>query len=117
MKLPRRIRALGAGMAERIRALPTLATLQEQGLKGFECYTWNAILAPANTPRSFIVRLSNAINQPSTILRYSSACKKLALIRRPDQPQTALPSSSRRSLRNGLQSSRLLEHSWTDSHV
>jgi tripartite-type tricarboxylate transporter receptor subunit TctC len=57
------IRALGAGMAVRIRALPTLATLQEQGLKGFECYTWNAILAPANTPRPFIERLNKAMNQ------------------------------------------------------
>jgi hypothetical protein len=27
------------------------------------------------------------------------------------------PSSSRQSLRNELQSSRLLVHSWTDSHV
>src|SRR2546423_252279 len=40
------IRAVGAGMAERMRAMPELPTLQEQGLKGFECYTWNAILAP-----------------------------------------------------------------------
>jgi hypothetical protein len=30
------IRPLGAGMAERLRALPDLPTLQEQGLKGFE---------------------------------------------------------------------------------
>src|SRR5499426_3038169 len=44
------IRVLGAGMATRARALPDLPTLQEQGLKGFECYTWNAILAPAKTP-------------------------------------------------------------------
>jgi tripartite-type tricarboxylate transporter receptor subunit TctC len=57
------IRPLGAGMAERMRALPTLATLQEQGLKGFECYTWNAILAPANTPQPFIARLNNAMNK------------------------------------------------------
>jgi len=57
------IRALGAGMAQRMRALPTLATLQEQGLKGFECYTWNAILAPANTPQQFIARLNRAMNQ------------------------------------------------------
>ena len=36
------IRAIGAGMATRMRAMPQLPTLQEQGLKGFECYTWNA---------------------------------------------------------------------------
>jgi len=57
------IRPLGAGMGERMRALPDLATLQEQGLAGFECYTWNAILAPANTPQPFVVRLNKAMNQ------------------------------------------------------
>src|SRR5262249_10994563 len=55
------IRAIGAGMATRKRAVPPRPTVQEQGLKGFECYTWNAILAPAGTPASIIERLSTAI--------------------------------------------------------
>ena len=56
------IRAIGAGMAKRMRAMPELPTLQEQGLKGFECYTWNAILAPAGTPQAIVDRLSESIN-------------------------------------------------------
>jgi tripartite-type tricarboxylate transporter receptor subunit TctC len=66
------IRALGAGMASRARALPNLPTLQEQGVKGFECYTWNAILAPAKTPPAIVALLSGAINQAladPTVLR------------------------------------------------
>ena len=55
------IRALGAGMAERMRVMPELPTLQEQGLKGFECYTWNAILAPAGTPQPIVEKLAGAI--------------------------------------------------------
>jgi tripartite-type tricarboxylate transporter receptor subunit TctC len=55
------IRALGAGMAERIKQMPEMPTLQEQGLKGFECYTWNAILAPAGTPQPVIDKLAGAI--------------------------------------------------------
>jgi len=55
------IRALGAGMLQRMKALPDLPTLQEQGLKGFECYTWNAILAPAGTPQPIIDKLAAAI--------------------------------------------------------
>ena len=39
-----RLRALGAGMAKRVAAMPDLPTLQEQGLPGYECYTWNALL-------------------------------------------------------------------------
>ena len=57
------IRAIGAGMATRMRAMPELPTLQEQGLEGFECYTWNAILAPADTPQPIVDRLSEAINK------------------------------------------------------
>src|SRR5882762_3873347 len=57
------IRALGAGMAQRMRVMPDLPTLQEQGLQGFECYTWNAILAPAGTPQPVIDRLAEAIRQ------------------------------------------------------
>jgi tripartite-type tricarboxylate transporter receptor subunit TctC len=57
------VRAIGAGMATRARALPDLPTLQEQGLKGFECYTWNAIFAPAKTPPQIVARLNEAINR------------------------------------------------------
>ena len=71
------IRALGAGMAERMRAMPDLPTLQEQGMKGFECYTWNAILAPAGTPQPIVERLSGAINKamedPAMIKRLEEA--------------------------------------------
>ena len=58
-----KIRALGAGMATRARALPDLPTLQEQGIKGFECYTWNAIFSPAKTPPAIVNLLSDSINK------------------------------------------------------
>jgi tripartite-type tricarboxylate transporter receptor subunit TctC len=58
-----KIRAIGAGMATRLRQMPDLPTLQQQGLKGFECYTWNTIMAPAGTPRPYIDLLSKAIQQ------------------------------------------------------
>ena len=55
------IRAIGAGMATRMRAMPELPTMQEQGLAGFECYTWTALLAPARTPQPIIDALSEAM--------------------------------------------------------
>ena len=58
-----KIRAIGAGMATRARAMPELPTLQEQGVSGFECYTWKAILAPAKTPAPVVALLSDAINK------------------------------------------------------
>ena len=58
-----KIRAIGAGMATRARALPELPTLQEQGIKAFECYTWNAIFAPAKTAPAIVNLLSDGINK------------------------------------------------------
>ncbi len=58
-----KIRAIGGGMATRARAMPDLPTLQEQGIAGYECYTWNAILAPAKTPAPIVRQLSVAINK------------------------------------------------------
>jgi tripartite-type tricarboxylate transporter receptor subunit TctC len=57
-----KIRAIGAGMKTRIKELPDLPTLDELGLKGFECYTWNIILAPAGTPKPIVAKLNKAIN-------------------------------------------------------
>jgi tripartite-type tricarboxylate transporter receptor subunit TctC len=58
-----KLRALGAGMLKRLDAMPKLPTLDEQGLKGFECYTWNAILAPAGTPKPIVDKLNSAANE------------------------------------------------------
>src|SRR6202011_2676206 len=63
LALSGKLRALGAGMSKRLAAMPDLPTLQEQGLPGFECYTWNAILAPAGTPQPIIDRLNAAIGK------------------------------------------------------
>jgi tripartite-type tricarboxylate transporter receptor subunit TctC len=58
-----KLSALGAGMLKRLAALPDLPTLDEQGLKGYECYTWNAILAPAGTPKPIVAKLNDAANK------------------------------------------------------
>jgi tripartite-type tricarboxylate transporter receptor subunit TctC len=58
-----KIRAIAGAMAARARAMPDLPTLQEQGIAGYECYTWNAILAPARTPAPVIGALSEAMRK------------------------------------------------------
>jgi tripartite-type tricarboxylate transporter receptor subunit TctC len=56
------VRPLGAGMLKRIKAMPDLPTLDEQGLKGYECYTWNIILGPAHVPAEIVAKLNKATN-------------------------------------------------------
>ena len=41
--------------------LPDLATAQEQGLAGFEAYTWNALFLPRGTPDDIVKRLHEAM--------------------------------------------------------
>ncbi len=64
------IRAIGAGPLTRERALPDLPTLDEQGLKGFECYNWFGLFAPAKTPKPVLEKLTAAmqasVNDPAT---------------------------------------------------
>ncbi len=57
------IRAIGAGTKERLKGMPDLPTLDELGLKGYECYTWNVILAPAGTPQPAVDKLNKTINE------------------------------------------------------
>jgi tripartite-type tricarboxylate transporter receptor subunit TctC len=57
------IRAIGAGMKTRMKGMPDLPTLDELGVKDFECYTWNVILAPAGTPQPAVDKLNKAINE------------------------------------------------------
>jgi tripartite-type tricarboxylate transporter receptor subunit TctC len=63
ISLAGKVRALGAGMLKRLDAMKDLPTLDEQGMKGYECYTWNIILAPAGTPKPIVDQLNDAINK------------------------------------------------------
>jgi tripartite-type tricarboxylate transporter receptor subunit TctC len=74
-----KLRALGAGMAQRLAAMPDLPTLQEQGLPGYECYTWNAFLAPAGTPQPIIDKLNTAVNKALADPAVSSALEKAGI--------------------------------------
>lgn len=56
-----RLRALAVTTAKRSAVVPELPTLSESGLPGFDVSTWQAVLAPAGTPREIVVRLNAEI--------------------------------------------------------
>jgi tripartite-type tricarboxylate transporter receptor subunit TctC len=74
-----KLRALGAGMAKRVAAMPDLPTLQEQGIPGYECYTWNVFLAPARTPKPIVDKLNAAINKSLADPAVTSALEKAGI--------------------------------------
>jgi len=53
-----RLRALAVGSVKRLPLLPSLRTIAEAGVPGYESSTWFGPLAPAKTPREIIVRLN-----------------------------------------------------------
>ena len=100
------IRALGAGMATRLRAMPELPTLQEQGVKGFECYTWNAILAPAGTPQPVIDRLSAAMGKALANSAVLNRLQEVGIDPTPDSNPARAAEFMKAELANGLPSSK-----------
>ncbi len=52
------LRAYGVASTERVPALPDVPTLAEQGYAALNLDTWNALYAPAGTPRAIIARLN-----------------------------------------------------------
>lgn len=56
-----RLVGLGVTTLGRTASLPEFPTLAEQGFEGFEAISWQAMLAPAKTPRAIVERLSQAL--------------------------------------------------------
>ena len=53
-----KLKALGVTTLGRAASLPDLPTLAEQGYPGFEAISWQAVLAPAKTPKPIVDRVS-----------------------------------------------------------
>jgi len=56
------LRALGVTFDHRFAGLPEVPTIAEAGLPGYEASAWNALAAPAKTPRAVVDRLNKEIN-------------------------------------------------------
>lgn len=58
-----KVRCLGATSRERSPLLPEVPTIAEQGVKDFESYNWNGILAPAGTPPAIVNRIADIVSK------------------------------------------------------
>jgi tripartite-type tricarboxylate transporter receptor subunit TctC len=55
-----KLRALGLTTAMRVGAAPEIAPLAEVGVPGYEASAWQMVVAPAQTPKEIVGRLSGA---------------------------------------------------------
>lgn len=69
-----RLRALAVSSLNRSAFAPTVPTLNEQGVPGFDAGAWLGLLAPAGTPKPIVDRLNRELNQ---ILEEPETRKKL----------------------------------------
>ncbi|WP_420868316.1 Bug family tripartite tricarboxylate transporter substrate binding protein [Cupriavidus oxalaticus] len=53
-----RLKALAVGTPQRVKALPNVPTIAEQGFSGFEASSWGGLVAPRNTPSNIILKIS-----------------------------------------------------------
>ena len=71
-----KLRALGVTARKRASSLPEVATLDEQGLKGFELTQWQAVVAPAGTPAPVVDQLyrevARALKLPDVVERLAT---------------------------------------------
>ena len=58
-----KVRVLGIAMPERLRSMPDMPTVAEQGLPGYEMSTWYGIFAPAGSPPEAIEKLGAEIRR------------------------------------------------------
>jgi tripartite-type tricarboxylate transporter receptor subunit TctC len=70
-----KVRAIGIASNKRSPVLPSVPTLQEQGLTGFESASVYALLAPKSTPAPIVEKLSNEVQ---AILKDSVIRKRIA---------------------------------------
>jgi len=58
-----KLKALAVAQPTRAGAMPTVPTMDEAGLPGFDAGIWIGLLAPAGTPREVILRINAALGR------------------------------------------------------
>jgi tripartite-type tricarboxylate transporter receptor subunit TctC len=57
-----KLRALAVTSTRRIKSMPNVPTMVEAGVQGYDLQSWQAIFAPANTPKPVVDRLYREIS-------------------------------------------------------
>jgi len=58
-----KLKAVGAITTQKVPGYPNLMTMEDGGMKGFTDEAWYGLLAPANTPRDVVARLTDGMKK------------------------------------------------------
>ena len=95
-----KVRAIGVTSTRRVTAMPTVPTLTESGLTGYDRSNWYGVLAPKGTPAAVVDKLHGLIER---LVRADDM--KTALIRQGLEPDTCTPSVFAQRIRDDVKSS------------
>ena len=98
-----KLRALAVSGSRRASLLPSIPTLDESGLTGYDYSTWYGMLAPAGTTKSIVEMLSVAVVQAVRI-----ATIKEVLIRQGFDPRTNTPEQFSAFIQKEIEQNRQL---------
>ena len=82
-----RVRAIGVTSRQRVSLLPDVPTVEEQGFPGYEMLSWNAVYAPAGTPRPIVLRMNRLINDIMARPTVNERLTANGMVLRPGSPE------------------------------
>lgn len=82
------VKLYGVTTLQRIKAMPDVPTLDEQGLKGFQMVVWHGIYAPKGTPQPVVERLNLAVRAALKDPAFQQRMKELGAEIVPESKQT-----------------------------
>jgi tripartite-type tricarboxylate transporter receptor subunit TctC len=89
-----KLKALAVGSLKRVDMLPDVPTLDESGLKGYECANWYALATASQTPRAIVMKLHNEVAQyftsPET-MKQMAAMGATIDIKTPEEMRKIIP--------------------------
>jgi tripartite-type tricarboxylate transporter receptor subunit TctC len=74
-----RVRVLGVTSGKRVPQLPTVPTIAEQGLAGFEIDLWFGMWAPAETPQAVLRKINADVNRALQMAEVKNQYDKLGM--------------------------------------
>lgn len=84
-----KVRPIGVASLERLKSMPEIPTLSEQGLKGFEAYAWQALVAPAAAPPELIALLNKNLNAALATTQVKARLQAIGVEPIPSTPDEA----------------------------
>lgn len=79
--------ALGVLSRQRLPALPSVPTLEEQGIKETEVYAWQGMVVPSATPRDIVQRLNSELVKALNVPEVATKLREFGLEPTPGTPE------------------------------